>query len=121
MGAVPIKPYTPGFVDCVTHSLTGAQILFYMFHMWSEQPNQSITLWCRKGEADWKANALRVALSKERKQRGLPRTFELRCGEAFPYTYNDVKGEAIVVERVGGTMQTRIRAAFFEMQKGKRP
>lgn len=121
MSAVPIKQYDPGFVNCVTHSLTGAQILFYAFHSWATDQNQSITLWCRKGDAQQKANALRVALAKERKQRQIPRTFELRFGEVFPYTHDGVKGEAIKVERVGGTLQTRMRAAFFEIQKGKLP
>ncbi len=119
MGAVPLRDYTPGFVDCVTHSLTGAQILYYALHEWRDDQTQPVVLWCRKGDAEWKANALRVALSKERKERSIPRTFELRFSKPWPHTHNGLKGEAIKVERVNGTTMTRIRAAFQQLSIDK--
>lgn len=116
MQAVPIKHYDPGFVNCVTHSLTGAQILFYLLHSWNDDSEKAVILWCRKGDAEWKANALRVALSKERKARDIPRTFELRFSQPWPHTHNGFKGEAIKVLKVRGSMQTQMRAAFLHMQ-----
>lgn len=112
MSMVPIKNADAGFVDCVTHVLTGSQTLYYLFSIWSENPEQPIILWYRRGEAEFRINAIRVALSKERKVRGLKRTFELRVSDSWPHTHEDIKGEAIKVERVGGTIQTRMRAAF---------
>jgi hypothetical protein len=112
---LPLKGYDPGFINCVVHSLTGSQILYHLFSIWSENPNESVILWCRKGDAEWKVNAVRVALSKERKARGVPRTFELRFSEVpWPYTFMGIKGEAVKVERVNGSIQTRMRAAMFK-------
>jgi hypothetical protein len=117
MSTVPIKQYDPGFINCVTHSLTGAQVLYYLFHTWSKEPNRAVTLWCDKGDALQKMNAIRVALAKERKARSLPRTFELRFSDTWPYTHLGIKGEAIKVERTSGTMQTRMRAALLSMNR----
>lgn len=117
MNQVPIKQYDPDFINCVVHSLTGAQILYYLLHVWSKESNRPVVLWCAKGEGSQKVNVVRVALAKERKARGLPRTFELRFSDPWPYTHNGIKGEAIKVEQVGGTMQTRMQAAFFAMKR----
>lgn len=120
MNAVPIKHYDPGFINCVVHNLTGSQILFYLFTTWSEESTRPVILWCRKGDAEWKMNAVRVALSRERRSRGIPRTFELRFSEPWPYTYEGIKGEAIKVERHSGTLQTRVRAAIAAMKFGEK-
>jgi hypothetical protein len=118
MQAVPITQGDPGFINCVVHSLTGAQVLYYLFHTWSQEPDRSVIIWCEKGETLAKMNAIRVALAKERKARGLPRTFELKFSESWPHTHLGIKGEAIKVERIGGTMQTRMRAAFLSLSRG---
>lgn len=104
------KRFDPGFINCVTHELTGAQILFYLMHTWATEPTLSVILWCRE-DAISKGNNLRVALSKERKERKLVRTFELRMSEPWPYTHMGIRGEAIKIERVAGTLQTRVQAA----------
>lgn len=117
MPTVPIKDYNPGFVNGVTHVLTGAQTLYYLFNAWAEHENLPVILWYRRGEAEFRVNAIRVALSKERKLRGLKRTFELRFSDTWPHTHEGVKGEAIKVERVGGTLQTRVRAALIQMNQ----
>jgi hypothetical protein len=117
MNPVPINHYDPGFINSVTHSLTGAQILYYLFHTWATEPNRSVIIWCQSGEAASKENSIRVALAKERKARGLPRTFEMKFSAAWPYTHNGIKGEAIKVERTGGGIQTRMQAAFLAMQR----
>lgn len=117
MNQLPIRQYDPGFIDCMVHSLTGAQILYYLFHTWSQNQTQSIIIWCERGETDAKVNAIRVALAKERKARGLPRTFELRFSESWPHTHNGIKGEAIKVDRIGGGVQTRMRAAFLTLTR----
>lgn len=114
---VPVKDFDPAFINTVTHNLTGAQILYYLFNIWSDVPNQPVTLWCQRDEAEWKANAIRVALSKERKSRKIPRTFELKFSHTWPHTYEGIKGEAIKVERSGGSIQTRMRAALLEINK----
>jgi len=108
-----------GFVNTVIHSLTGAQILFHLLHVWRDEPTRSVILWCRKGEALAKMSAIRVALSKERGVRGTPRTFELRFSEQWPYTHEGIKGEAIKVERVAGTIMTRMQAAMMSIQTKK--
>lgn len=117
MNAVPIKQHDPAFINCVVHNLTGSQILYYLLHVWSQDRAQPVVLWCRKGEAEWKANSARVSLSKERRSRKFPRTFELRFSEPWPYTFEGVKGEAIRVERVSGTIQTQVRAAWAALKK----
>lgn len=117
MNGIPIKQYDPGFIDCVVHSLTGAQVLYYLFHTWSQDQTRSVVIWCERGETQAKVNAIRVALAKERKARGLPRTFELRFSEPWPHTHIGIKGEAIKVERVGGTMHTRMQAAFLTLME----
>lgn len=116
--SVPINQFDPGFINCLVHSLTGAQILFYLFHTWRDEPTRAVTLWCEKGEGLQKMNAIRVALSKERKLRNLPRTFELRFSDTWPYTHMGIKGEAIKVEQVSGTLLTQMRAAFLELKRG---
>lgn len=110
------KRFDPGFINCVTHELSGAQILFYLLHTWEKTPLQPVILWCRE-EATAKANAVRVALSRERKAHNLTRVFELRVSEPWPYTYMGIRGEAIKIERVAGTMQTRVQAAFEKMKR----
>lgn len=116
----PVPHSDPGFINSVIHSLTGAQILYYLFHTWEQDSGRSVIIWCDKGEAVAKMNAIRVALAKERGARGQQRTFELKFSEPWPYTHMGIKGEAIKVERVGGNMQTRMRAAFVTLaQKGK--
>jgi ribosomal protein S9 len=117
MTAVPIKQYDPGFINSVVHQLTGGQILYYLLHTWSQEPNRTVIIWCQAGDAAAKENAIRVALAKERKARGLPRTFELKFSTPWPYTHQGIKGEAIKVERTGGGMQTRMQAAFLAMQR----
>lgn len=117
--AVPLSQNEPGFINCLVHNLTGAQVLFYLFHAWKDDPNRAVILWCEKGEALKKMNSIRVALSKERKARGLLRTFELRFSFPWPYTHNGIKGEAIKVEQVGGTLLTQMRAAFTELNRGQ--
>lgn len=117
MNSVPIKQYDPGFINSVVHSLTGAQILYYLLHTWASEPNRPVIIWCQTGEGSAKENSIRVALSKERKARDLPRTFELRFSAPWPYTHNGIKGEAIKVERTGGGVQTRMQAAFLAMQR----
>lgn len=109
-----------GFIDCVTHTLTGAQILFYLFHTWQSNPDASVILWCRTGDAKAKANAVRVALSKERGARSAPRTFELQFSTHWPYTEGGIKGEAIKVERLRGSMSTRLRAAFLTVTQERK-
>jgi hypothetical protein len=106
------KRFDPGFVNCVTHSLTGAQILYHMMHSWNQSEDMPVTLWCRKGDAVAKASTVRVALSKERRDRNVLRTFELRLSEAFPYTHFGIQGEAIVIYRVKGGKMTQLQAAF---------
>jgi hypothetical protein len=118
MNTVPITQYDPGFIDSVVHGLTGAQILFYLFHTWNREPARPVIIWCEQGEAAGKVNAIRVALAKERKARDLPRTFELKFSDRWPYTHNGIKGEAIKVERMRGTLQTQMRAAFISLSRG---
>ncbi len=118
--SVPIKDFDPGFIDCVVHALTGAQVLFYLFNIWENESIYSTVIWCNKGETSAKVNAIRVALSKERAARGLPRTFELKFSESWPYTHNGIKGEAVKITRHRGSNATRLRAAFVSLaQKGK--
>jgi len=117
MNTIPIRQYDPGFIDCMVHSLTGAQVLYYLFHTWSQHQTQSVIIWCERGETPAKVNAVRVALAKERKARSLPRTFELRFSDPWPYTHNGIKGEAIKVERVSGTLQTRMQSAFMTLME----
>ena len=116
--AVPISQYDPGFINSVVHSLTGAQCLFYMFHAWSTNPSLPIIFWCKRGDGEGKINAIRVALAKERKARNVPRTFELRFSEPWPDTHLGVKGEAIKVERVSGSLHTQMSAAFHKLVQG---
>jgi hypothetical protein len=117
---VPIKDFDPAFINTVTHNLTGAQTLYYLFNIWMDFPSQSVVLWCERDDAEAKCNAIRVALSKERKLRSIPRTFELRFSETWPYTYNGIKGQAVKIERIGGSIRTRMRAAMLEMSmKGR--
>lgn len=120
MSAVPIKNYDPKFINAVTHPLTGAQLLYYLMHTWEDDPSRLVTLWCRRGEAYSKANSVRVALSKERRARRLKRVYELRVSSYWPYTHEGIKGEAINIERVEGTLQTQMRAALQEISKGTR-
>ena len=119
MTHLPVSEYDPGFINCVIHSLSGAQVLYHLFHRWESDPNRPIIIWCEKGETSAKANAIRVALSKERKARGLPRTFELKFSEQWPYTHDGIKGEALKITRHGGTMLTRMRAAMLSINKGE--
>jgi hypothetical protein len=113
----PVDDIETGFVNCVVHSLTGAQVLYYLLHIWSREPRRSVILWCATGEAVAKSNSLRVALSKERKAKDLPRTFELKFSEPWPYTYLGIKGEAIKVEKLGGSIATRMRSAMLAMNR----
>ncbi len=111
----PVR-FDPGFVNCVTHTLSGAQVLYHVLHTWHREEDSLIVIWCFEGEAQAKANAIRVALSKERKDRKLLRTFELRFSEPFRYTHLGIKGEAIIIRRDTGTMQTQVQAAFASFQ-----
>lgn len=111
------KLFDPGFLNCVTHSLSGKQVLYHLLHIWEMNPYQAVILWCHQGDAQAKANAVRVALSKERRDRGEFRTFELRFGSPWPYTYMGIRGEAIVIERINGGMQTRVYAAFAALKE----
>lgn len=106
------KRFDPGFINCVTHSLTGVQVLYHLGLTWAQLPSQSIIVWCLPGDALAKANVVRVALSRERKARGLSAQFELRFSEPFPYTHMGIKGEAIKVTKVRGGGLTQMRAAF---------
>lgn len=117
MNLVPEHNSDPGFINCVIHSLTGAQILYYLFLTWNQEPARSIIIWCEKGETSAKVNAIRVALAKERGSRGLPRTFELKFSEPWPHTHLGIKGEAIKIEKSGGSVQTRMRAAFVSLSQ----
>lgn len=118
--SVPVLNFDPGFIDCVVHTLSGAQVLFYLFHIWENESIYSTVIWCNKGETSQKVNAIRVALSKERAARSLPRTFELRFSESWPYTHNGIKGEAVKITRHRGSNATRIRAAFVTLaNRGK--
>lgn len=111
------KHFDPGFINSVTHSLTGNQVLFYLMHMWASDSTMPVIIWCNRSDALYKASNIRTALSKERKSRNLPRTFELRFSEPWPYTHMGIKGEAIKVERVGGTIQTRLQAAMEKLRR----
>lgn len=111
------KHFDPGFINSVTHSLTGNQVLFYLMHTWASDPTQAIIIWCNRADAVYKMNSIRTALSKERKSRNTPRTFELRFSEPWPYTHMGIKGEAIKVERVGGTTMTRMQAALQKLRR----
>ena len=111
MNAVPIIDYDPSFFDIATHQLSGPQILYYLFNAWQTQ--DSVILWCRKGDGASKINTIRVALSKERKSRGVMRTFELRFNDPWPYTYNGVKGEAFKVEKIRGSFSTQFSDAMM--------
>lgn len=118
--SIPVVGYESGLINCVVHSLTGAQVLYYLFHIWEDESVYSTILWCDKGETSAKVNAVRVALSKERAARGLPRTFELKFSQPWPYTHMGIKGEAVKVERLRGNSATRLRAAFVALaQKGQ--
>ncbi len=112
-------PVAPAFIDTATHFLTGAQVLFHLFHTWEVEPNRPVTLWSLRGEGIAKMKVIRVALSKERNERKTYRTFELRFSEPYPYTFRGIKGEAMRVVRVAGTMQTRINAAFVQLKEGR--
>jgi len=111
MNAIPIINYDPSFFDVATHQMSGPQILYYLFNAW--QTRDSVILWCRKGDGESKINTIRVALSKERKSRGAMRTFELRFGEPFAYTHNEIKGEAFKVEKIRGSFSTQFSAAMM--------
>lgn len=119
MSNVPITSYDPGFINSVVHQLTGAQLLYYLFHTWSMSENRPVIVWCQTGEAAAKQNAIRVALAKERAARNLPSTFELKFSATWPYTHDGIKGEAIKIERTSGGLKTRMQAAFLNMQRSK--
>lgn len=114
MNQLPIN-HESGLVNCVVHSLSGAQVLFYLFHIWEVENRDSAIIWCGTGETYAKVNAIRVALSKERAARKLPRTFELRFSESWPHTHMNIKGEAIKVERLLGSQLTQLRAAMVRL------
>lgn len=118
MTQVPIIQHDPAFINGVIHSLTGAQILYYLFFSWESQPNRPVILWCQKGETAGKVNAIRVALAKERKARDLPRTFELRFSQHWPYTHEGIKGEAIKIERSSGGLRMQMRTAMLTLNNG---
>lgn len=99
-------------MDCLTHQLTGAQVLFHLMNVWRDNPNQPVTLWFFRGEAEKRLKSIRVALSKERSDRDITRTFELRFSESWPHTHDGIKGEAMKVTRVSGGTTTRLNAAF---------
>lgn len=111
------KRFDPGFINCVTHSLTGIQVLYHLSLTWAQTPFQPIVIWCLPGDAAAKANVIRVALSRERKARGVKALFELRFSEPWPHTYMGIKGEAIKITRVGGGDLTRMRAAFAALER----
>lgn len=110
------KEFDPGFIDSVTHALTGAQVLYHMLHTWESQPRLPIIIWCL-GDAGFKADSIRVALSRERKANNAPRTFELRFSEPWKHTHMGVRGEAIKVTRELGRTTTRIQAAMQRMNR----
>lgn len=115
--ALPLKNYDPGFVDCVVHNLTGAQIIFRLMYAWKAHPSMPVVLWCRKGDAVHKMNAIRVALSRERKSRNIPRTFELEFSAIFPQEHMEIRGESVRVRKTKGTLLTQMRAVVFESKQ----
>lgn len=104
-----------GFIDCVVHSLTGGQVLFYLLRTWEKNPNQPVTVWTRDGEAVNKVKAMRVVLSKRRKANKQPRLFEIHCSEAWRHTHNGIRGEAVLVTRETATVSTQVKVAFMKL------
>lgn len=110
--SLPLQEPEIGFIDCVTHNLTGMQTLYHMLYNWKEDSRRPLILWCLKGTTEAQKNTIKVALSRERKIRGAVRTFELRFGEAWPYTHDGIRGDAMVVTRSLGSLTTRMNEAF---------
>lgn len=86
-------------VDTITHNYSGRQLLWLLLKHWRQPTKTPFTIVARRGEAQWKVNALRVALSKERKSQDATSYYGLSVSETFPYTLESsaYKGEAVVV------------------------
>lgn len=85
-------------IDTVIHPYTGKQILATLLDLWQEDRDGVVILLADKGETQWKVKALRIALSKERKQQGKSTYFGLVTGEPFKWTHGTIGSQ---VEAIG--------------------
>lgn len=103
-------------IDTITHQLSGVQILVSLANLWQENPKGWAILLIRHQSEASMMNTIRVSLSKERKSRKIPRTFELRHALVSTQLWvHGCKADALVIGRVSGRKGTVIRAAMHRL------
>lgn len=98
-------------IDCVRHQPTGVQLLYQLLPRLQASPHAAALLVIDAGRFVSVTNKIRVTLSKERRARSVPRTFELRFSLPMQLplllpngTYHDCA--ISVVARVAGNKRT---------------
>ncbi len=103
---------SPIAIDTVAHHYTGRQILAALLNIWRKEPNESVLIYCRRLDAEWKKNAIRVALSKARKANSVNNYFGIRTSATFPCTHRSGdKIEGFII-KMNQTRNQKLAYAF---------
>lgn len=92
-------------INFLRHPMSGRQALLIALECWKEDRRIPVFIIAPPGETEDKVSAIRVALSRERKETKRKYRFTIHAGEAFKYTDEGEVGEACVLRYTVSTSQ----------------